>query len=96
MKTLVRDTGQTMQRVRVGVIGLAAVLLLIGLAATVFSIVNHERPVTAIGAPKADVAANLSMSNTIAPSDSATSEPLAELGVAPSTGPSPAPTPAHP
>ena len=84
-----------MQRVRVGVVGLAAVLLLIGLAATVFSIVNHERPVTAIGAPKSDVAANLSMSNSALPSDSATSEPLAELGVSPSTGPSPAATPAR-
>lgn len=86
-----------MQRVRVGVIGLAAVLLIIGLSATIFSVVNRERPVAAIGAPKADVAANLTISNTATPSEAATGEPLAELGVAPSAGPSPAatPTPQH-
>jgi hypothetical protein len=93
MKILVRDTGQTVQRVRVGVIGLAAVLLIIGLSATVFSVVNRERPVTVAGAPKADVAANLSISNSTTPSEAATGEPLAELGVAPSSGPSPTPTP---
>ena len=89
MKTAVRDTIQTMQRVKVGVIGLAAVLLLIGLAAMVFGIVSRERPNTAIGAPKADVAANLSASNSTMPGDAATSEPLAELGVAPVASPTP-------
>lgn len=90
MKIAVRDNIQTMQRVKVGVIGLAAVLLLIGLAATVFSIVSRERPNTAIGAPKADVAANLASANSSTPGDAATSEPLAELGVAPAASPTPA------
>lgn len=90
MKIAVRDTLQTMQRVKVGVVGLASVLLLIGLAATAFGIVNRERPNMAIGAPKADVAANLAAANTSTPSDAATSEPLAELGVAPAASPSPA------
>lgn len=90
MKTLVRDNGQTMQRVKVGLVGLAAVLLLIGLAATLFAIVSRERPNNAVGAPKADVAANLAASNSTAPVDTATSEPLAEMGVAPAASPTPA------
>lgn len=81
-----------MQRVRVGLIGLAAVLLIIGLSAAIFGVVNRERPVAAVGAPKADVAANLTIANTQSPSEAATGEPLAEMGVAPN----PAPTPALP
>ncbi len=90
MKIAVRDSNQTVQRVKVGVVGLAAVLLMIGLAATVFSIASRERPVTAVGAPKAEVAANLSDLNSQAPGAAATSEPLAELGVAPAASPTPA------
>ena len=93
MKTFVRDTGQTVHRIRVGLVGLASVLFVIGLAAVSFSIVNRERPVQAIGAANTDVVANLTMSNVAAPSDGATGEPLAELGVAPSGG-GVAPTPA--
>ena len=94
MKTFVRDTGQTVHRIRVGLVGLASVLFVIGLAAVSFSIVNRERPVQAIGAANTDVVANLTMSNAVAPSDGATGEPLAELGVAPSGGSAtPAPTP---
>ena len=89
MKIMVRDSIQTMQRVKVGLIGLAAVLLMIAVAATIFGIVSREKPGTAVGAPKADVAANLTMSNGAAPSDTATSEPLAELGVAPGASPTP-------
>lgn len=84
-----------MQRVRVGVIGLAAVLLIIGLSATIFSVVNRERPVAAIGAPKSDVAANLVISNSTAPGAAATGEPLAEMGVTPQAVQSPAATPEH-
>jgi len=94
MKTLVRDNVQTMQRVKVGLVGLAAVLLMIGLAATLFTIVSHERPNNAVGAPKADVVANLAASNSSTPDDSPTSEPLAQMGVAPA--PAPSPTPAKP
>ena len=90
MKTVVRDSIQTMQRVKVGVIGLATVLLLIGLAATVFGIVSREKPGVAVGAPKAAVAANLTASSTTAPNAAPTSEPLAELGVAPAASPTPA------
>ena len=79
-----------MQRVKVGVIGLATVLLLIGLAATIFGIVSRERPGTAVGAPKADVAANLTASNGAMPNAAPTSEPLVELGVAPAASPTPA------
>ncbi len=90
MKIAVRDSNQTVQRVKVGVVGLAAVLLMIGVAATVFGIVSRERPVTAVGAPKAEVAANLSdSSNSQAPGAAATSEPLVELGVAPAASPTP-------
>ena len=89
MRTTVRDTIQTMQRVKVGVVGLGAVLLLIFLATLVFSVVSRERPGTAIGAANSNVAANLSMSNGTAPSDPATGEPLAELGVAPAASPTP-------
>lgn len=70
-----------MQRIRVGMTGLASVLVLIGLASAVFRSVNHEDGVDAIGASKPDVVANLTdtdLANTAAPK-----EPLAELGVAP-------------
>ena len=90
MKTLVRDNIQTMQRVKVGMIGLAAVLLMIGVAAALFAIVSRERPLNAVGAPKVDVATNLAASNSTAPVDTATSEPLAEMGVAPAASPTPA------
>ena len=89
IKTVVRDSIQTVQRVKVGLIGLGTVLLLIALAATIFGIVSRERPGTAIGAPKADVAANLSASNGAVPVAAPTSEPLAELGVAPAASPTP-------
>ncbi len=83
MKKPHSQPGQTMQRVRVGMTGLASVLLLIALASAIFSSASHEAPVRAVGAPKADVVANLT--NETAPSASASSEPLAELGVTPST-----------
>lgn len=74
-----------MQRLRVGLTGLAIVLLLITLASVIFSSANREAPVTAIGAPNASVVANM----TDAPADDAEGkgrdEPLAELGVTPST-----------
>ena len=54
---------QTMQRVKVGVIGLAAVMLLIGLASAIFGSASRERPVSAVGAPKAEVVANMAIDN---------------------------------
>ena len=75
-----RDPSQAMQRVKVGVIGLAAVMLLIGLASVIIGSATRERPVSAIGAPKPEVVANMAIDNGVAP----VAEPLAELGVAPS------------
>ncbi|HEU0066793.1 MAG TPA: hypothetical protein VFQ57_06090, partial [Sphingomonas sp.] len=63
-------------------IGLAAVVLLIAFAGVVIRSALRERPVSAIGAPKADVVANMAIGNLSA--EPAT-EPLAELGVAPSS-----------
>lgn len=85
MKMIAQDPGQTTQRVKVGVIGLAAVLLLIGLAAAIFSTVRTERPLAVAGGARPDVVANMVAGNQAAPVDAPTNEPLAELGVAPST-----------
>lgn len=79
-----QDQGQTSQRVKVGMIGLAAVLLLIGLAAAVFSTASRERPVAAAGGVRPEVVANLVTGNESAPGATATSEPLADLGLTPS------------
>ncbi|MEN2785716.1 hypothetical protein ABC969_04690 [Sphingomonas qilianensis] len=79
------DTAQTTQRVRVGMIGLAAVLLLIGLAAAILATASRERAVS--GGARADIVANLTMGNGMAAlgDGSDGSEPLADLGVTPST-----------
>ncbi|WP_404333788.1 hypothetical protein AB2M62_11270 [Sphingomonas sp. MMS12-HWE2-04] len=65
--------------------GLAIVLVLIGLATAIFSSANRDEPVTAIGAPNASVVANMTGENTNQIAEKAKDEPLAELGVAPST-----------
>lgn len=75
---------QSRQRVRVGMVGLAAVILLIGVASAIFSTVDRERPVAAAGAARPDVVANMS-APAAGPAVQPTNEPLAELGVAPST-----------
>lgn len=77
------DRAQATQRLKVGLIGLAAVLLLIGLASAVFNSVNREQPVTAIGGARPATVAEIV--NATAPS--AGNEPLAELGVAPPASP---------
>ena len=71
---------QVVQRVKVGVTGLAVVLLLIVLASVLVRSVGHERAGAVPGAARADLAANLATPN----SAEAASEPLAEIGVAPS------------
>ena len=68
-----------MQRVKVGMTGLAIVLLLIVLASAILRSANHERPVASPGASKADVVANIAAMNDADPAG----EPLAEIGVAP-------------
>jgi len=80
-----QDSVQTMQRVRVGMTGLAIVLVLIGLATAIFSSANRETPVAAIGASNASVVANMTGETTNTTAEKAKDVPLAELGVAPST-----------
>lgn len=63
-------------------IGLAAMLLLIGLAAAVFATATKERPV--LLAANAQSRSAQRAANPAVPSDKRTNEPLAELGVAPS------------
>lgn len=84
---------QTRQRVRVGMIGLAAVVLLIGLASAIFSSVNRQEPVTVAGAAQPEVVANMS-APVAAPSGGPTNEPLAEMGVTPGAANTPAAAPA--
>ncbi len=63
------DHGDRMQRIRVGLTGLAVVLLLIALATTVFNKVSD--------------AGNSSGQNSAKTVDQSKDEPLADLGVAP-------------
>ena len=83
MKPSTQDTAQAKQRVKVGMIGLAAVILLIGLASAIFSAVRQDGPVVAVGAPKVDVVTNLIVTNETAAA--AVNEPLVDLGVSPGT-----------
>jgi hypothetical protein len=69
---------QTSQRVRVGVIGLAVVVLLIALASAVLGSASREKAATAPGGAKPDIVANMALGNA---GDS--SEPLADMGVSP-------------
>ena len=90
---------QTRQRVRVGMIGLAAVVLLIGLASAIFSSVNQQQPVNATGASQPELVANMSAPAS-APTAGPTNEPLAEMGVTPGAAPTPSavesPVPSQP
>ncbi len=79
---------QTRQRVRVGMIGLAAVVLLIGLASAIFSSVNQQQPVSVTGAAQPELVANMSASAS-SPGTTPPNEPLAEMGVTPGAAPTP-------
>ena len=79
-----KDSAQAMQRVRVGMTGLAMVLVVIGLAGVIFSSATNDPPISAIGASNLSVVANMTDGNLMA--EKINEEPLAELGVAPSTG----------
>lgn len=81
MRTSISTNHQVMQRVKVGLVGLAAVILLIGLASAVFSAANRERAADAAAAAKAEVATSPVVANAAIAADA--NEPLAELGVAP-------------
>ena len=69
---------QTSQRVKVGAIGLAVVVVLIALASAILGSVSRERPATAPGGAKPDIVANMALTN-----DAAQTEALAEMGVSP-------------
>lgn len=75
--TVARQTSQTIQRARVGLIGLAAVIMLIGIASAIMRAVTRERPVAAAGAAQPEVVANMLIANAA----EAGGEPLADLGV---------------
>lgn len=74
-----------MQRVRVGMTGLAMVLVLIGLASAIFTSANRDAPLSGVGASNSTVVANITEGAGNAVVEKGKDEPLAELGVAPST-----------
>lgn len=71
-----------MQRVRVALTGLAAVFVLIALASAVFNWTRDEPQIAAVGVSKRDVVANMTDTPLV---NSVANEPLADLGVAPTT-----------
>lgn len=71
-----------MQRVRIGLTGLASVFLLVLLAA-VFSRASDEEPITA------NAIEEVATAGGVAPTPTEDAEPLAELGVAPGDGAAP-------
>jgi len=73
-----------MQRVRVGMTGLAAVLVLIALMSVVFTSATRDQPAATIGGSSAAVVANMTDTGNAAV-EKGKDEPLAELGAAPST-----------
>lgn len=82
MKAADRDQGERVQRVRAGVTGLAAVLVIAGLAGAIFNSASEERPVGPTGTTDAEAVATITGNTATAVE---TNEPLAELGVAPAT-----------
>jgi len=85
----VRETSQALQRIKVGMIGLAAVILLIALASAIMRTATRDSAVATTGGAQPEVVANMVDGNSAVDSSG---EPLAELGVAPSTGNSAAPS----
>ena len=76
-----RAPSPTQQRVKVGVIGLAAIILLIAIASAIIGGASREMPIVTAGAAQPDVVANMA----VADNDTKSAEPMAELGVAPPT-----------
>ncbi|WP_375402944.1 hypothetical protein [uncultured Sphingomonas sp.] len=81
MKRFADEKSQTAQRVRVGTIGLLAIILLIGLASVILGRVRDDRAPEAAGGSNASVVANLATTDETVLNKS--EEPLADLGVAP-------------
>lgn len=73
-----------MQRLRVALTGLVAVVLLIGVASVILSAVDRRAPADAGSAVNPDTVANLSDSAAPLAEAAVVEEPLAELGLAPS------------
>ena len=73
------ESSQSLQRIKVGLIGLAAVVLLIALASAILG--SATRGQAAGGSAPDNLVAQIAGGNAAAP---ATGEPLAEMGVAPS------------
>ena len=86
---------QVRQRVRVGMSGLAAIVLLIGLASAVFSSVDHNSA-TKAAAGAIDPAGVVANEAAPEPAPSASNEPPAELGVAPAAANTPVPAASPP
>ncbi len=83
------ETSQPLQRIKVGMIGLVAVVVLIAIASAIISSATRERPVA--GSAQANLVAEIAATNDTAAADAAgTGEPLAEMGVAPSSATPPA------
>lgn len=75
---------QSMQRVKVGMTGLAFAFLLIGLASAISSWASKEPVVAVAGGAKPETVANLSATNGTDAEAAGDTEPLAQLGVTPS------------
>ncbi len=78
--------GQRMQRLRVGVTGLAAILLIVLLATAIASSVRRSATETAPGVAPPPVVATVAPPNGAGTVD-ANAEPLAQLGAAPGGAP---------
>lgn len=85
------DPSQTGQRIKVGLTGLAAVALLIGMANAVMRTAARPPAISAAGAARPEVVADIADGNV-----ADAGEPLTELGVSPSTTNATAPRPGPP
>lgn len=83
----ITEAGQKVQRIRVGMTGLAVIVLLIALASAIFLSASTEQALTGTGAPKTADMANAATANEA----DASKEPLAEIGVTPSAAADPDP-----
>lgn len=82
------EPGERMQRVRVGVTGLAAVILVVAVATAIASGLRRSAEISNVAAPSPVVATVGAAPNSTNPA----TEPLAQLGAAPGSTPA-APTP---
>lgn len=82
------DKQVKMQRIRIGLTGLAAVVLMVAAAAAIFESASDEQPVAPGNATQNQMASEPSaVANMLAEEEEVPNEPLAEIGVAPAIGP---------